>query len=192
MNRNRAILSGSLAAATVISNLVGIGTVKSANADGTPVNYTDMTDDSVQKVIWQSSHFKFGDMAMANGIAQMQRTAWTVRPNTDGDLRVYEVHNSDVDWFGREYCSAYSNTTGLCDYEHVELNATTMTAYGYNEDAPWKSLGCHEFAHSMGEAERYPSNDPNADSCVYAYIEDQSPTTSFEGSDINFINQLPR
>jgi hypothetical protein len=74
-----------------------------------------------------------------------------------------EVHVESWDSWGSYACilqTPFGDGTG-CQFGKIWFNSDLLTAGGqWNDEAAWKYLGCHEFAHSVGAGEWTVDSDP--------------------------------
>lgn len=125
----------------------------------------DNSDHSLQKHSLTAN----GSTAFDNGVSELSKylNAYQVTSG-NADVEVYDGAYGDVGWYGSASCKNYVASSGRtrCDDFTVKFNTSAMV----NDAGKWKSLGCHEFGHTVGLGHRNASNDPNSDSCMRVSI----------------------
>lgn len=130
-----------------------------------PVGWPDNADQYVdRKYITEKT-----EIAVARGIAQLNRSDLNVTLNGSGDIDVWDAYYGDTGWDGVTNCQNRVITTWpwerKCDEFRIRYNQDKTDDYS---NAQMKTLGCHEFGHTAGLDERYASDNGGAVSCMRA------------------------
>lgn len=139
----------------------------------------DNSDHSLQKHSLTSN----GSLAFDHGVSELAKylNAYSVTSG-NADVEVYDAGYGDTGWYGITSCKNYVASSGgtRCDDFTVKFNTSNMA----NDDGKWKSLGCHEFGHTVGLGHRSASSNTNNDSCMRVSIW----PLQFDGHDDNQIS----
>lgn len=88
---------------------------------------------------------------------------WYSAQNSGEDVKVYDSSYGQTGWAGQASCVNNVNWNPLlCDTWTVKFNESTMP----NDSSTWKSLGCHEFGHTVGLGHRSALDDSDINSCM--------------------------
>ena len=128
------------------------------------------------------------EVAVAQGIAQLDRSQLNVTLTGSGDVEVYDGGYGDTGWDGRTSCSNKVASTWLwerkCDVFKIEYNTSVTAHYS---DFKLRVIGCHEFGHTGGLGERTAANDDP--STVISCMRDSGfLSTVLDSHDLNVIN----
>ena len=191
VRRKSRVAAAGMALAGLASGTFATHRAKTASADGTPVNPANgglKNDNTLQAVGWLTPHGYYENQAMAEGIAQLQRTNWDIYPGHLGDAEV-QVNPSppDPSRAGDEQCTQLGPGV-TCDIETVNFYPSNMTGQ-FATDYYWKVLGCHELGHTLGNGERPLAYDPSGDSCEEQYLVNAT-TFTFDNGDLAFFNNV--
>lgn len=139
----------------------------------------DNSDHSLQKHSLTAN----GSTAFEHGVSELNKylNAYEVTSG-NADVEVYDDSYGDTGWYGTTSCKNYVASSGgtRCDDFTVKFNTGSMA----NDEGKWKSLGCHEFGHTVGLGHRSSSNDTDDNSCMRVEIW----PTLFDSHDDNQIS----
>lgn len=107
------------------------------------------------------------EVAVAQGIAQLNRSHLSVTLTGSGDIDVYDSNYGDTGWDGITDCVDKVASTWLwarkCDDFRIRYNQYVTTKFS---SFKLEVIGCHEFGHTGGLDHRSSSNDGGQISCM--------------------------